>query len=251
MKQDQKGKTGSRPIVLTAVVTAGLIGAVLIGSGVRGEAPPPSPPVSEAIAAQDPAQSAGQIPKPSVVTAPESENKGAEQDSPNPSPGFTSHALIMDKSQPTRLTIPTIDVDTDLMNVGLKNDGTIDVPPLLPDAPAGWFDRGPAPGQKGPAVILGHVTAQNEEGPAIFFKLGALRKNDEISVTRADGEVAVFTVTRIMQMPKPDFSSMDTYGNTDDAQLRLITCGGTFNKKTGRHADNIVVHATLTSTHPA
>ncbi|MDO5745750.1 MAG: class F sortase [Micrococcaceae bacterium] len=185
------------------------------------------------------------------MTAPKFQNHDVEQDSTNHSPGFTSHGLIMDKSQPTRLTIPTIDVDTDLMNVGLKNDGTIDVPPLLPDAPAGWFDRGPAPGQKGPAVILGHVTALNEEGPAIFFKLGALRKDDEISVTRADGEVAVFTVTRIMQMPKPDFSPMDTYGNTDDAQLRLITCGGTFNKKTGRHADNIVVHATLTSTHPA
>lgn len=157
----------------------------------------------------------------------------------------------MKESQPTRLRIPSIDVDTDLMNVGLQADGSIGVPPLLPDAPAGWYERGPSPGEKGPAVILGHVTALNEEGPAVFFKLGDLRKQDKISVTRADDTVAVFTVTRIVQTPKPDFSSMDTYGNTKGSELRLITCGGSFNKSTGRHADNIVVHAKLTSRHPA
>ncbi|WP_181578506.1 class F sortase [Arthrobacter sp. AQ5-05] len=156
--------------------------------------------------------------------------------------------MLLKRSQPTKLTIPSIDVDTKLMNVGLQADGSIGVPPLDPDAPAGWFDRGPTPGEKGPAVILGHVTALDQEGPAVFFKLGALRKKDQIFVTRADGIEAVFTVTRIVQAPKQDFSSIDTYGNTEDAQLRLITCGGTFNKSTGRHDDNIVVYATLTST---
>lgn len=246
MKHVQKKKTGSRALAFTAIVTVGLVGTVLVGAGVRGEAPPPSPLASEAIESQV-AQSA----QPSDVTVPEAGTQAAKQGSAAPLFSSAPNDLILKKSQPTRLSIPTIDVDTDLMNVGLQGDGTIGVPPLLADSPAGWFDRGPAPGEKGPAVILGHVTALNQLGPAVFFKLGALHKSDEISVTRADGKVAVFTVTKVVQTAKPDFSSMDTYGNTDDAQLRLITCGGTFNKQTGRHADNIVVHAELTSIHPA
>ncbi len=246
MKHIQNWKTKSRALALTGIVAVGLVGSVLVGAGVKGEAPPPSPLVSEAI--EGPAAPSEQ---PSAITAPEAGTKPAKQDPASPLFSSTPGDLILKKSQPTRLTIPSIDVDTDLMNVGLQDDGTIGVPPLLTDSPAGWFDRGPTPGEKGPAVILGHVTALNQLGPAVFFKLGALHKNDEISVTREDGKVAVFTVTRVEQTPKPDFSSMDTYGNTDDAQLRLITCGGTFNKTTARHADNIVVYAKLTSTHPA
>lgn len=236
-------KGGNRVVPLTMIATVGLIGMVLVGAGVKGEAPPPSPPVSEAAVASGAPSS--------DIIVPEAGTQPGKKDSSAPLFSSDPGDLMLKKSQPTKLTIPTIDVDTNLMNVGLQNDGSIGVPPLQADSPAGWFDRGPAPGEKGPAVILGHVTALNQQGPAVFFKLGALRKNDEISVTREDGKVAVFTVTRIVQTSKPDFSSIDTYGNTDDAQLRLITCGGSFNKQTGRHADNIVVHAKLTSTHPA
>ena len=243
MRNSGKKKGKGRVFALTGIITAALIGSVLVGLGVRGEAPPPSPPVTEAVAATGPTQPS----KPSSQKAPPTEVPSVRN---KPAPGTareTPADLLLKRSQPTKLTIPSIDVDTDLMNVGLQADGTIGVPPLDPDAPAGWFDRGPAPGEKGPAVILGHVTAQNKEGPAVFFKLGALRKNDQIFVTRADGKEAIFTITRIVQTQKQDFSGIDTYGNTDDAQLRLITCGGTFNESTGRHADNIVVHATLSS----
>lgn len=248
MRHAGEKTTKGRMSTVALIVTAGLLGSVLVGVGVRGESPPPSPPASETLDAGA-AEPSAPTARPSDGTAPAPSPKPKKK-APT-APGSAAPGLLLEKSQPTRLNIPAIDVDTDLMNVGLQADGTIGVPPLLADSPAGWYDRGPSPGEKGPAVILGHVTALNQEGPAVFFKLGALRKNDEISVTRTDGTVAVFTVTRIVQTPKPDFSSIDTYGNTDDAQLRLITCGGTFNKSTGRHADNIVVHAKLTSTQKA
>lgn len=241
-------KPGKGRMYAAAVLaTAGLVGAVLVGVGVKGEAPPPSPPASDAIGATT--SPAAPSPTPSA-SAPSSTKATPKTSKPAPRPA-KAQELVLKKSHPTRLTIPSIGVDTKLMDVGLQPDGSIGVPPLGTDSPAGWYDRGPTPGEKGPAVILGHVTAIKEEGPAVFFKLGDLRKKDKISVTRADGQVAVFTVTRIVQVPKPDFSSMDTYGNTDGSELRLITCGGAFNKSIGRHADNIVVHAELTSHHAA
>ncbi|GHC99320.1 class F sortase [Zhihengliuella salsuginis] len=247
MRHARNKAARGRLIALALIVTAGVLGSILVGVGVRGEAPPPSPPASEALdAGSASAAPTSRQPRDSTPAPSAEPSRTAE-----PAPPVAAPELILDKSQPTRLSIPSIDVDTDLMNVGLQADGTIGVPPLLADSPAGWYDRGPSPGEQGPAVILGHVTALNQEGPAVFFKLGALRKGDEASVTRADGTVAVFTVTRVVQTPKPDFSTMDTYGNTDDAQLRLITCGGTFDESTGRHADNIVVHAELTSTREA
>ncbi|WP_372698299.1 class F sortase [Arthrobacter sp. JSM 101049] len=237
----------ARTTTWAAVVAIGLVGTVLVGVGVKGEAPPPSPPASAAAAAMPSPEAAS--PSPST-SAPSSKKATPKTSTPAPRP-TKAKEMVMKKSHPVRLTVPAIDVDTPLMDVGLQADGSIGVPPLGPDSPAGWYDRGPTPGEKGPAVILGHVTAISQEGPAVFFKLGALRKNDKISVTRADGQVAVFTVTRIVQVPKPDFSSMDTYGNTEGAELRLITCGGEFNKSVGRHADNIIVHAKLTSHHAA
>lgn len=250
---------GRRVTAITVTAMIGLVGAVLIGVGARGEAPPPSPPASEAVADAPTAPATGEpaagkpdesastaAPRPSgTATAPSSSATQKPQPTRAPKPE------LLKRSTPVHLDISSIDVDTPLIKVGLRSDGTIGVPPLDPDSPAGWYKRGPSPGEQGPAVLLGHVTALNEEGPAVFFKLGDLRKHDEISVTRADGQVAVFTVTRIVQVAKTDFSSADTYGNTEGSELRVITCGGTFNKATGRHHDNIIVHAELTYTHPA
>ncbi|MDN5813911.1 MAG: class F sortase [Micrococcaceae bacterium] len=254
-RKNPRNGRGRRITAIAVTATVGLVGAVLIGVGARGEAPPPSPPASEAIADTPsappttsppptamPSATPTKTPTPSSSKAPNPKPKPKQTQAPAPKP--------LKRSQPVRLQIPAIDVDTDLLNVGLKADGTIGVPPLAPDAPAGWYKRGPSPGEQGPAVLLGHVTATKDEGPAVFFKLGDLRKKDEISVTRADGKVAVFKVTQIIQTKKDAFSSAGTYANTDDAELRVITCGGPFDKATLRHEDNIVVHAKLVSTHP-
>ncbi len=257
-RKNPRNGRGRRTTAIAVTATVGLVGAVLIGVGARGEAPPPSPPASEAIADTPTSSPTSSTPPTSMPTATPTKTKTktetsskAPKSKPKPKPTQAPEPEALKRSQPVRLDIPAIDVDTDLLNVGLKADGSIGVPPLDPDAPAGWYKRGPSPGEKGPAVLLGHVTATRDEGPAVFFKLGDLRKKDEISVTRADGQVAVFKVTQIIQTKKAAFSSAGTYANTEDAELRVITCGGAFNKSTGRHADNIVVHATLVSTHPA
>jgi len=151
----------------------------------------------------------------------------------------------MPASTPTQVSIPAIDVDSTLMELGLNADGTVEVPSLAPTAPAGWYRGSPTPGELGPSVILGHVTGS--AGPAIFYRLGDMRPGDQVSVTRDDGSIATFTVDAVEQYPKAEFPTQKVYGNTDDAALRLITCGGVFVSAAVPHLDNIVVYATLTN----
>ena len=153
-------------------------------------------------------------------------------------------------AEPVSVGIPSIDVTSDLLRLDLNDDGTVEVPPLGPDDKAGWYQRGPAPGAVGPAVILGHVDSA-EHGPGIFFDLGALEPGAEVTVTRADGTVAVFAVDRVEVHPKDEFPTIDVYGNTDDSQLRLITCGGDFDSAERSYEDNVIAFATLTGTRPA
>ncbi|NEK85743.1 class F sortase [Blastococcus saxobsidens] len=151
---------------------------------------------------------------------------------------------------PVSVSVPAIDVTSDLLRLDLNDDGTVEVPPLGPDDKAGWYQRGPAPGAVGPAVILGHVDSA-EHGPGIFFDLGALEPGAEVTVTREDGTVAVFAVDRVEVHPKDDFPTLEVYGNTDDAQLRLITCGGDFDSGARSYEDNVIAFATMTGTRPA
>ncbi len=153
-------------------------------------------------------------------------------------------------AEPGSVSLPSIGVTSDLMRLGLNDDGTVQVPPLEADDRAGWYERGPAPGAIGPAVLLGHVDSA-EFGPGVFFDLGALQAGDAVEVSRADGSVAEFVVDRVEVHPKAEFPTIDVYGNTDDAQLRLITCGGDFDSAVRSYEDNVVVFATLTGTRPA
>lgn len=157
---------------------------------------------------------------------------------------------VLSDSTPVRLDIPSIGVGSDLLQLGLKADHTVEVPPLSRDSRAGWYRNSPAPGQLGPSVILGHVDSA-AYGPGVFFKLGALRPGSTVSVTRADHTVAVFRVERVVSYPKNHFPTLDVYGNTDHAALRLITCGGKFDFSARSYLDNIVAYASLISSHPA
>ena len=159
---------------------------------------------------------------------------------PTPVVAPTPEAPHLSRSTPIRLQIPAIGVDTALMELGLLPDGTLEVPPE--GFPAGWYNGGPTPGELGPAVIAGHV---DWTGPAVFYKLHDLKLDDQVSVTREDGSVAVFRVTRVEQVPKNAFPTALVYGDISFAGLRLITCGGLFNKKIGHYVDNIIVFATF------
>ena len=170
--------------------------------------------------------------------------------SPTESTAPSSEPPAEDVAEPVSLAIPAIDVQTDLMPLGLNGDGTVEVPPLQEDDEAGWYEPGPEPGAVGPAVVLGHVDSA-EWGPGVFFDLGAMGQGDEISVTRADGTVAVFAVDRVERHPKDEFPTIEVYGNTDDPQLRLITCGGDFDSGARSYEDNVIVFATLVDTRAA
>jgi hypothetical protein len=142
---------------------------------------------------------------------------------------------------PLPVSIPSIDIDSALMDLGLNSDGTLEVPPGA--FPAGWFLGAPTPGELGPAIIVGHVDWAGE--PGVFFDLHLLTRGDVVTLARADGSSARLQVTRVARFAKDEFPTTAVYGDIDHAGLRLITCGGEFDLLAGSYRDNIVVFAEL------
>ena len=221
-------RTGPRVWTALAVALA-IVAVVALAVAVTGQQQAPQPPATAATVEQETPVVA---PAPGAPAAPvDAESTGTV-------------------AAPVSMAIPSIGVRSDLLRLGVNGDGTVEVPPLAPDDQAGWYQRGPAPGAVGPAVVLGHVDSA-EWGPGVFFDLGALRPGDEITVTREDGSAAVFAVDRVERHRKDDFPTIEVYGNTDDAQLRLITCGGAFDPDARSYEDNVVAFASLVGTRPS
>ncbi len=153
-------------------------------------------------------------------------------------------ARALPRSRPVRLQIPAIGVDTALIDLGLQRDGTLQVPP--DGTRAGWFTGAPSPGERGPAVMTGHVDWAGHEG--VFYDLRHLQLGARITVTRRDGSTAVFGVTGTQQVPKGTFPTRAVYDDVDHPALRLITCGGSFDHTAHSYRDNIVVFADLLTT---
>lgn len=157
----------------------------------------------------------------------------------------TSKTKVLGPSVPLRLNIPAIGVHTPLISLGLESDGTVQVPPLKGGAPAGWYKYLSTPGEAGPAVILGHVDSA-QDGPAVFYRLRDLHPGARVSVDRADGRTVSYVVRSVARYPKKDFPTATVYGPQPGAELRLVTCGGSFDALHRRYRDNIVVYATMT-----
>lgn len=154
------------------------------------------------------------------------------------------------RSLPVSVEIPAIGVNSRLLHLGLNADGTVQVPSLRTSAgEAAWYEYSATPGQIGSAVIEGHVDSL--QGPAVFFRLGALRPGDAVEVTLADGITAVFRVTGVREYAKSRFPAKAIYGAAGFAALRLITCGGAFDYATGHYLGSTVVFAALASSRPA
>ncbi len=164
--------------------------------------------------------------------------------SPAAEPAPTA-AKAMSASPPVRLEIPRIGVRTSLMKLGKNPDGTLEVPPLSRVDEAGWYRLGPAPGATGPAVIVGHV--DSKKGPGVFFRLGDLRPGDTVKVSRQDGTKATFSVDSLESVRKDRFPTAKVYEMTDFPGLRLITCGGSFDRDSGHYLNNVIVYAHLVS----
>jgi sortase (surface protein transpeptidase) len=152
----------------------------------------------------------------------------------------------MTASTPVRVEIPAIGVDSGLMPLGLQSDGSLEVPPE--GFPAGWYTDAPTPGELGPAIIAGHVDWDGS--PGVFFALRDLAPGAEVAVEREDGSTALFRVESVEQFPKGAFPTDAVYADIDHAGLRLITCGGSFDRQARSYSDNIVVFAALSGFRP-
>ncbi|MFI1717349.1 class F sortase [Streptomyces sp. NPDC053513] len=145
-------------------------------------------------------------------------------------------------SPPVRVRVPAVRVDAPVTAVGLDADGWIEAPPPEDDRLAGWFTGAVTPGERGTAVVVGHVDTPN--GRAVFYDLGALGKGHRVEVVRSDGRTAVFAVYGVEVVPKEGFPAERVYGDAGVPELRLITCGGTFTEE-GGYTGNVVVSARL------
>jgi sortase family protein len=215
----------------------GLSGAGIAWIGLHEPQSPPGPPADVHSAAST---GSGQ---PHAITS-SSKAGGAPA---RPTGGGVPDPLtgtVLPASPPLTVTLPRLGIHSDLVHLGVLANGAMEVP--ANPARAGWYTLGPTPGELGPAVIAGHVTWN---GPAVFFRLGSIRRGDKIEVTRRDGLTAIFEVTGVRRFPKVRFPTRVVFGTIDYAGLRLITCGGTYDSSAHRYLDNLVVFARLVAAH--
>lgn len=162
---------------------------------------------------------------------------------PAPSAAPAPAVAPLPPSPPTRITIPEIGVNAPMTGLTTDQQHTLSPPPPDNKNLAGWYQDGPTPGSTGTAVIVGHLDTYT--GPAVFYRIGQLHKQNTFDVLRQDGRTAVFTVDAVEQYEKSDFPSQKVYRQATRPELRLITCAGTYSKATSYSA-NIVVYAHLT-----
>ena len=222
----------SRLVRASVALGLAIIGAVLVWAALPGPSTP-DPTLATAPNGQGTPSTAAPVPEASA------ERPTLRADQSDVRDRITG--LVLPESHPVAVAIPKLGVRSRLVDLGLEGNGAMEVP--KDPADAGWFSGGPTPGALGPAIIAGHVTWDG--APAVFHRLGTMRRGDRVTVTREDGGAAIFTVTRVEQFSKSRFPSRGVYGAIDHAGLRLITCGGTYDAARRRYLDNVIVFAKL------
>ncbi|MCI4062357.1 class F sortase [Micromonospora sp. R77] len=234
---------GAAVVVLLAMAGSGMIGA-----SVR-TVPPPRPP--QPLAQAGPADPVTTAPGGAEGTDPDgldpdAADQATTEDPAPESTGPDAAPTGLPRSAPTTISIPRIGVQADIMSLGTNADGTVQVPPLDQAQRAGWYSPGPSPGEVGNAVVVGHVDSA-KLGPAVFFNLGSLKPGDPITITRQDGSQVTFTVDEVKSYPKTAFPTDLVYGPGDKPALRVVTCGGVFDRAAGSYLDNVIVFASMTT----
>ncbi|MGW3667143.1 class F sortase [Streptomyces sp. NPDC005141] len=218
----------SRRRVMWIVWCAGI--AVLLAMNLfRGHDEPSGPaPASRAAAAPAPASRAAAAPAPSFSKAPSAVREDGKH---------------LPRAEPIRLLIPKILVDAPFTDLVIDDAGRLQPPPANDTNLVGWYAKGVSPGEKGAAIIAGHVDTKTSA--AVFAGLSDLEKGDKFSVQRSDGRTASFVVDSAETFAKEDFPDKRVYADTSDAQVRLITCAGTYDRSVKDYTDNLVVFAHL------
>ncbi|MER5896461.1 class F sortase [Streptomyces sp. NPDC001876] len=219
MGRDHWGAERSRRTPWGAIALVMLTGLALMRNGVETSPGPPQPAAAASVAG--PRDVAAAVP--------------VEGEPVQPLPYAPA----------ARVQIPSIQVDAPVIDVNLDPAGWIEAPPAQDPNLAGWYQNGIAPGQRGTAVVVGHV--DNLSGPAVFYGLGSLQKGQRVEVARYDDRVAVFEVYGVEVFSKNDFPGARVYGDTGYSELRVITCGGGYSKA-GGYDGNVVVFARLVET---
>lgn len=202
-----------RPALTTAAVALALVGALLVPGDTRVAGPLTDPGPT------DPGR-AGPV--------------AAHGPLPDPDPAAV---------RPVGISIPVLDVSGPLETL-TADPATGELAAPADPSRAGWYAAGVVPGDAGPAVVGGHVDSR--AGPGVFFGLRRLRPGDRIEITRSDGRAVRFAVTTVTAYPKAEFPTAAVYGPVPAPELRLVTCGGTFDRAERSYRDNIVVDAVLT-----
>jgi len=223
MRGDPTNRSGRhtsplRVVRRPAAAAALVCGILLAGAGVTGLA----------VASQT-GRPAVPVGSPTLLPVP----VGRQAPAPQPSP--------QQVAEPVSLIIPSIGVRTGLIHLGITPSGALQVPPT--PAVAGWFTGSARPGAVGASVIAGHIDSVS--GPGVFFRLRLLHRGSRVYVRRADGSLAVFAVTSVRSYLKTSFPTQAVYGPVPYAELRLITCGGTFDYATGHYLSNVIAYASL------
>ncbi|MBA3905211.1 MAG: class F sortase [Pseudonocardiales bacterium] len=159
-----------------------------------------------------------------------------------PPAGVPGTAAVAEPVRPVAVSIPALDVAGPLEDL-VADPQTRELSAPNDPSRAGWYAAGVVPGDQGPAVIGGHVDSRR--GPGVFFELRTLKPGDLIDVTRSDGRIARFSVIAVALYPKDAFPTLAVYGPTSGPELRLVTCGGTFDRSVRSYKDNVVVDAAL------
>ncbi|MBW5424003.1 class F sortase [Streptomyces sp. BG9H] len=149
-------------------------------------------------------------------------------------------------ARPRHVEVQSLEVAAPVTARGLDPEGAIDPPPYTQADTVGWYGGGTRPGAPGAALFVGHVDTRTE--PAVFYDLSAMRPGEKIDVSRDDGTVAEFTVDDVQVVTRDRFDARKAYGPHEGgrAELRLITCGGVFDRATGTYTANVIVSAYLT-----
>ena len=221
-----------RASAIPVAVILGVLGAGLAGIALTGSPTPPSAS-GVLVAGADP------VVQPSPSPGETKEPPGRQKQQGGVPDLITGQ--ILPESHPVAVSIPKLDVESELVDLRIDDSGAMEVP--VEGADAGWYALGPTPGALGPAVIAGHVTW--DQSPAVFYDLKTLKVGDEVKVTRADGRTAIFSVEGVETFAKDRFPTDTVFGTIDHAGLRLITCGGTYDSAANRYLDNVVVFASL------
>ncbi|MEV6193894.1 class F sortase [Streptomyces sp. NPDC051920] len=147
------------------------------------------------------------------------------------------------RSRAVSLRIPSLGVDAPVIGLLLDRERRLTAPPVDDPKPVGWYTNGPSPGERGTALVVGHRDTRT--GPAVFAPLERIRRGARVEARRVDGRTAVYTVDVVRTYAKAHFPDQEVYGDRGRPELRLITCGGAYDRKNG-YAANVIAFAHLT-----